>query len=92
MTITKTALAGSLESNDCLVTLYPSEEEGLQVVVESIVYAQFGEQIESLARQTLSSLGITTCRLQIQDKGALACTLEARINAAVSRAQGGNNG
>ncbi|MGE4298999.1 MAG: citrate lyase acyl carrier protein [Desulfovibrionaceae bacterium] len=91
MKIVKAGLAGSLESNDCLVGVYPVDEDGVQVAVESIVLAQFGGQIEAVARETLASLGVAAVRAHIQDKGALECTLRARIEAAVGRAQGGGD-
>ena len=89
MEIAKPAWAGSLESNDCLVNLHPLADGSVQVVVESIVEAQFGERIEAVAREVLAAMKIAGARLHIQDKGALECTLRARVEAAVLRSSGG---
>jgi citrate lyase subunit gamma (acyl carrier protein) len=87
-------MAGSLESNDCLVSLHPlakeelREGEEVRVEVDSIVQIQFGAQIEATARDVLARFGLTRVLVRIQDKGALDCTLRARLEAAVLRAGG----
>lgn len=86
MQITKDAVAGTLESNDVLVRV--SVAEDLQVDLTSSVMAQFGDQIRALADETLQRLGVQAGRIIIDDKGALDCTLRARIEAAVARGTG----
>ena len=84
MEIKKPAMAGTLESSDCMVTLEPNQE-GINFSLESSVIHQFGDQIRKVALDTLSNLGITNAKISIVDKGALDCTIKARVEAAVYR-------
>lgn len=84
MEITKPAMAGTLESSDCMVTLEPNPE-GIDFSLESSVIHQFGNQIRKVAMDTLSNLDVTNAKISIVDKGALDCTIKARVEAAVYR-------
>ena len=84
MEIKKPAMAGTLESSDCMVTLEPNEE-GIDFSLDSSVIHQFGNQIRKVAMETLSNLDITNAKISIVDKGALDCTIKARVEAAVYR-------
>ena len=84
MEIRKTAIAGSLESNDALVTLRPIDK-GIELEIDSIVEKQFKDRIEETAYKTLDKLDVDKVFLKIQDRGALDCVLEARIETAVLR-------
>lgn len=84
MKIVSRAVAGSLESNDALVTVSPGEG-GLVVEVESIVFNQFGPQIERVARDCADRLGVSDASIHINDKGAISCTLQARVETALHR-------
>ncbi|MCF6459937.1 citrate lyase acyl carrier protein [Clostridium sp. Cult3] len=84
MKINKIAIAGSLESNDALVTIRPIEG-GIKLEIDSIVGKQFFDRIEEVAYRTLEGLGVDSVSLKIQDRGALDCVLEARIETAVLR-------
>jgi citrate lyase subunit gamma (acyl carrier protein) len=85
MKIVREALAGTLESSDLMVRIGP-KEGGLEIVLESEVIHQFGAQIESVVRETLSKLGVTEGLIVVEDKGALDCVVRARVQTAVSRA------
>ena len=85
MKIDKTAIAGSLESNDCMVTVAPAAE-GIVIEVDSIVKKQFGAQIIAAVEQTLQALSVNAAEVRIQDKGAVECTIKARTETAVRRA------
>ncbi|MGN0707898.1 MAG: citrate lyase acyl carrier protein [Faecalibacterium sp.] len=87
MEITKPGMAGTLESSDCMVTVEPSEG-GVAFELESAVINQYGNQIRKVALETLERLEVGNVRLSIVDKGALDCTIRARIEAAVYRAVG----
>ena len=50
-----------------------------------MVMEQYGEDILSVARQTLRALGVENALVRIQDKGALDCVIAARVEAAVLR-------
>ena len=82
----KNAMAGTLESGDILVQLAPGE--GLQVDLQSSVAAQFGRQIKAVITETLTGLGIDNAYVKATDKGALDCTIRARVTAAAVRATG----
>ena len=82
----KNAVAGTLESGDILVQLAPGE--GLQVDLQSSVAAQFGRQIKAVITETLTELGIDNAYVKATDKGALDCTIRARVTAAAVRATG----
>ncbi|MBR7046168.1 MAG: citrate lyase acyl carrier protein [Lachnospiraceae bacterium] len=87
MKIEKPGMAGTLESSDCLVTVEPGEGR-IDFELDSAVINQYGNQIRKVAMQTLKNLEIDDIRLKIVDKGALDCTLKARIEGAVYRAVG----
>ena len=80
------AVAGTLESGDILVQIAPGD--GLQVELQSSVAAQFGRQIKAVIVETLAGLGIDQAYVKATDKGALDCTIRARVTAAAVRATG----
>ena len=82
----KNAVAGTLESGDIMIQIGPGE--GLQVNLQSSVEAQFGDQIRGLIKETLGGLGIENASVNAVDKGALDCTIRARVTAAAVRASG----
>jgi len=85
MKLKKKAMAGTLESSDCMITIEPQSSGGVIVDVESIVKPQFGTQIEAVIKNVLAQLNITDATVAINDKGALDCVIEARLNAAILR-------
>ena len=62
--------------------------KGLEVQLQSSVEAQFGRQIRALISETLEGLGIRDAHVDAIDKGALDCTIRARVTAAAVRATG----
>ena len=82
----KNAVAGTPESGDIMVQIAPGD--GLQVELQSSVAAQFGRQIKALITETLTGLGIENAYVKATDKGALDCTIRARVTAAAVRATG----
>lgn len=87
MEILKTAIAGTLESSDAQVTVEPLTDD-LVLSVDSIVMNQYGRQIKMAALSALEQMGVATGKITIVDKGALECTLKARIECAVYRSMG----
>lgn len=85
MKIIKEALAGTLESSDLLVKVTPLPEDRVDVVIQSEVMHQFGEQIRKVVLDTLEQLGLLSGQVVIEDKGALDCAIRARIQAAILR-------
>ncbi len=49
------------------------------------VINQYGNQIRKVVFETLENLGIDNVKIRIVDKGALDCTIKARIEGAVYR-------
>ena len=82
----KNAVAGTLESGDIMISIGPGK--GLEVNLQSSVEAQFGRQIRAVITETLEGLGIEDARVDAVDKGALDCTIRARVTAAAVRATG----
>ena len=84
MKIVKDAMAGTLELSDVLVKVGPSEGS-LDVVVMSEVERQFGAQIRRVVAETLGRFAISQGVVIVEDKGALDCTIRARLEAALLR-------
>ncbi len=84
MEIKKAAMAGTLESSDAQVTVEPGDN-GIDLSIESSVIHQFGRQIKATVLETLSRLEVTDAKVTVVDKGALDCTLKARVECAVYR-------
>ncbi|OTQ50402.1 citrate lyase acyl carrier protein [Gilliamella apis] len=83
MKIQKEAMAGTLESSDLLVKVMPNT--GIEIVINSDVNKQFGDQIRSVVNNTLNELNLTDGLIIIDDKGALDCAIKARVQCAVLR-------
>lgn len=86
MEITRPAVAGTLESSDCQVTVEKGNG-GIEFSLDSTVINQYGNRIRQVAMETLERLGVDNIRLTIVDKGALDCTIKARIEGAIYRSQ-----
>ena len=84
MQIEKNAVAGTLESSDAMVTVEPAEN-GIELDITSSVMNQYGRQIKATVLETLDRLGVTEGKITVVDKGALDCTLKARVECAVFR-------
>lgn len=83
MKLNKASKAGSLESNDILIMLYPAEETTIEL--ESPVKMQFGSVMERVILETLKEMDIDSVRVVAQDKGALDFAIRARVKTAVER-------
>ena len=84
MEIKHPAVAGTLESSDAMVTVEPNTT-GLDLHIQSSVMNQYGRQIKATVLDTLKELNIENARITVIDKGALDCTLKARVECAVFR-------
>ena len=87
MNILKPAVAGTLESSDAQVTVEPGTD-GIQLTLSSSVMNQYGRQIKATVLETLERLGVENAQVTVVDKGALDCTLKARVECAVFRSWG----
>mgnify|MGYP002609495715 FL=1 len=84
MLVKKAAMAGTLESSDAQVTVEPGNGT-VELSIESSVIHQFGKQIKAMVLETLNRLEVTDAKVTVVDKGALDCTLKARVECAVYR-------
>lgn len=84
----KTSTAGTMESGDIMIQIAPTDRPGLNVELQSSVEYQFGDQIRQVITEILTSLGVTQADVHATDKGALDCTIRARVTAAAVRATG----
>ncbi len=83
------ACAGTLESSDIYVEIAPLPSgSGVVLSVTSVVYQQFGAEIEAVIRQTLEELGETDVKVTASDRGAVDCTIRARVETAICRGKG----
>ncbi|MDO5401404.1 MAG: citrate lyase acyl carrier protein [Eubacteriales bacterium] len=89
MQIEKAAVAGTLESSDAMVTVEPGE--GIQLSITSSVMNQYGRQIKATVQETLERLKVSDAKVTVVDKGALDCTLKARVECAVYRSCGASD-
>lgn len=87
MEIKKTASAGTLESGDILLMLEKGAG-GIEIGLKSTVEKQYGEQIRRVITEALLDLGVKDAKITANDRGALDCTIRARVQAAVYRAAG----
>lgn len=87
MIIQKPAMAGTLESSDAQVTVEPGTN-GIELVLKSSVMNQYGRQIKETVKATLADLGVENAVVTVIDKGALDCTIKARVECAVFRSCG----
>ena len=84
MEILKAAMAGTLESSDAQVTVEPGGE-GIELTLQSSVMNQYGRQIKETVLETLERLEVKSGKVTVVDKGALDCTIKARVECAVFR-------
>lgn len=84
MEIKKPAMAGTLESSDCQVTVEAGEGK-IDFTLDSAVINQYGNQIRKVVYETLEHLGVNNVKISVVDKGALDCTIKARVEGAVFR-------
>ena len=79
------AVAGTLESNDILITISSAGGSANSVSLSSIVINQFGPAIRAVIDQCLEASGLLGVEVTVQDKGALECTIKARKETAIDR-------
>ena len=86
MEILRSSVAGTMESSDIMITLEPGSGV-IEIELQSMVEKQFGRQIRSVITNTLSECEVKNAKVIAVDKGALDCTIQARVKTAVYRAQ-----
>ena len=81
------ATAGTMESSDAYVEIEP-RENGLELQLEAVVFAQFGEDIAQSVQAVLLQQGVKNAWISVNDRGALDCVIRARVETAIRRARG----
>ena len=87
MKIVKKVIAGTLESSDVLVELAPVDGPN-RIEIESVVYEQFGQALEQTVAELLQEFQVSGAHIILKDRGALDCTVRARVETAIKRAGG----
>ncbi|MCM1148551.1 MAG: citrate lyase acyl carrier protein [Butyricicoccus sp.] len=85
MEIKRTGIAGTMESSDAMVTIEKGGS-GIELSLTSPVIHRFGNHIRGVVLETLEALEIQDAVVTVVDKGALDCTLKARVEGAAFRA------
>ena len=86
MEVITNASAGTMESSDVYVEVEPASE--LHIALESVVQAQFGENICNVVHQVLQDMGVEKANVRVIDRGALECVIRARVETAILRGKG----
>lgn len=71
--------------SDCFVTVEMTDSGGLDIAVKSKVQKLYGDAIRELCLKTVQFFGIENAKVQVEDTGALAFVMTARIEAAVKQ-------
>jgi len=80
--------AGTFESNDILIILNPAETgSGIKIDLTSPVLKKYGIQIKIVIQEVLNGQGIVDAHVSANDRGALDCTIRARMMTAIDRAK-----
>lgn len=85
MQIVQNGTSGTMESSDIMVTV-EAGNGGLSIDLNSIVDKQYGASIKKLIEETLLEFGIQEAHVVAVDRGALDCTIRARVKTAIYRA------
>ena len=86
-TLLQPSQAGTLESGDIQIFLSPAADAaaGISIHLTSPVLKKFGSAIRSVLTQELAQAGLTQVEVTANDRGALDCTIRARILTAIER-------
>ena len=85
----KTAMAGTLESMDCLITVTEGiPGSGVVIELDGSSAVRFATAIKNTITTTLDSLKVTDVSVLVNDHGALDVVLAARVETAVRRMRG----
>lgn len=76
--------AGTYESNDIYIMLFP-ESDGNKLELESVVYETYGKHIEKIIFDILNEYQVENVYVKAIDKGALDFTIRARLLTALKR-------
>lgn len=87
MKIIRSTQAGSLESQDILISVSAGKaKSGIIIELESPSLVQYGRKIREEIETVIKELGVEDVNVKAVDKGALGFTIKARTEAAIKRA------
>lgn len=87
------AQSGTFESSDVIFLIEPlPENSGRKLEMSSTVMQQFGENFKQIVVETLDQYDMTDIHLIAKDKGALEPTIKARLETAIIRSLGEQEG
>ena len=81
----KIGMCGSMESNDCIITIKDNNQNKNNIMINSIVDDFFHQQIEGVIKSVLDEKNIKGVDIECNDKGALDFTIKARLLTAIDR-------
>ena len=83
------AQAGTFESSDVIFLIEPlPENSGRKIELFSSVLHQYGESFNKIVMEMLDQYEMTDIHLIASDKGALEPTIKARLETAIKRSLG----
>lgn len=88
MKIVKSSSAGTLDSCDIQIRIETNEIGLNEIYLKSVVEQQFGDQIKAIIKSVLEKHDLNGVTVNAVDRGALDCTIRARVESAVMRATG----
>ena len=88
MEIKQAAMVGTLESSDIQISISPNAAGGLEIGLQSVVKAQFGDAIIATITEVLKDFGIEDAIVEAVDRGALEWIIRSRMQAACCVATG----
>ena len=84
MEIVRASSAGTLESSDMYVEIFPGP--GIELDLSSAVMEQFGDSIKTTMREVIRRMEVRNAHIRAHDRGALDCVIQARLKTALLRA------
>lgn len=87
------AQSGTFESSDVIVLIEPlPHKSGRKIEISSTVMQQFGASFRQIVTDMLDEYDMTDIHLIAKDKGALEPTIKARLETAIKRSMGQQEG
>ncbi|MBS7525079.1 citrate lyase acyl carrier protein [Fusibacter paucivorans] len=88
MQLNKPATSGTMDSCDISIRIENNTGTENEVFLSSIVEKQYGKQIVALIHEVLKKHQIKGVTVNAVDRGALDCTIKARLESAIYRGLG----
>ena len=86
MNLIKNATAGTMESCDIMVQVEKTDDRGVSLELDSSVMSLYGRRIREVIMDTVKECNVDGVKIVAFDKGALDCTIRARVKTALLRA------